>query len=130
MSEAIVGLIGVLLGGLISALIQYGSNSSDYRKWKVDKKIELLKEKKINLKNEFKESRKLFEIGLEQDTISIDMATDMYYIFPNNVSKAFKIFIDDDDKSESSKKKHYYKITKQMKIALSKIDEDIEKLLE
>ena len=121
-------LQGVLIGGFIGLLMPLITLRSTNSKWEKEKQLERLKQKKEHYKAAFdKAADKLAEF-IETRMMSTDVL-DFDISFPKEVSKAFKIMIEDDDKSPEKTRGNYWLLIASMKKYLKSLDDEIDKII-
>ncbi len=126
MSEAIIGLIGVIIGGLIVTVAQFITHFLNYRKWKKEIKIQHLRLRRDKLEQVFNKAKKEILDGMTKNSYDIDMISDLQFYFPKEVFQSFEKIITGKEEREFNKKMLFFLIIKEMKKSLAKIDEEIE----
>lgn len=73
--------------------------------------------------------RILAELGssMSENSYSSNMMSDIDFLFPEPVSKAFDVMMSDKDKDGLKKKHYFYDIARAMKKVLKDIDDQIDK---
>jgi len=127
MTEAIIGLTGVIIGGIIGTIGQIILLCFDRKKWRKEATIKHLKTKKEQLEEKYKGYMEKLYKGMEKNSYNSEMVFDFKITFPKNVSDAFENMMRDKDKSFETKKTHSFLIISEMKKSLSEIDQQIER---
>lgn len=127
MEGAIIGLVGVVIGGIIGIIGQFTILCFDIKKWKRGEKIKYLKTKKEKLEKKYEDCMKKLYEGIKTGVYNSEMVFDFEITFPKNVSNAFNNMMKDKDKSYEAKKRHSFSIIAEMKMSLSEIDKQIER---
>lgn len=122
-------LLGVIIGGIIAILGQSITLFINYLKWKKDKRIEYLQNKRQKLEVIFEKVNKEILKGIDQADYSMDIITDVLYLCPQIVVDAFSQFMDAKDKSRNIKMGNFNNIISAMKISISEIELEIEKFI-
>jgi gas vesicle protein len=134
MKEAIIGLIGVFMGGAIGVAGQILLANFDSKKWKKEKKIEQLRIQKDNLEKKYDKFIPELHKGIAENNYGAGMLSDIMYTFPKNVEDKFDEFIqlklkiknNDDIKVRTS----ILRIHSAMKKSLNEIEEKIKAEIE
>ncbi|MFA5870459.1 MAG: hypothetical protein WC842_01025 [Candidatus Paceibacterota bacterium] len=124
MTETIIGLTGVIIGGLIGIIVQIISSRSDLKKWQKERIIESLRNKRESLDRKTKEYKEKLIDGMENGTYEAEMCFDFLYLFPQNVCSAFDLLIN--EKDPKKRRDFYHNVISEMKQALLDIDKKIE----
>lgn len=124
---AMIGFIGVIIGGIIASFTTLISLLLDYKSREKERKIKNLRLRKEGLEKKFTEARNRLNDDMKKDSYSSDMIANFEIIFPEKIWQAFKDMMTDKDKTEKKKVKHFYLIMKAMKESLKIIDDKIEK---
>jgi hypothetical protein len=122
-------LLGVIIGGAIAILGQSISLFINHIKWKKENRIRYLQSKRQKLEEIFKKINEELSKGIENNNYSWDTITDVFYLCPNIVVDAFSQFMQQKDESSKNNLSHLDHITAAMKVSLSEIDSQIEKLI-
>ncbi len=122
-------LLGVIIGGLIASIGPLITLKMNHTKWKCEKKLEYLKEKRNKLEKACSGTLTKIAEGILKNNYSSDMMSDIDFLFPEKVSKAFENLMKEDDKTELKMQKHYYLIARAMKQSIAELDEDICKII-
>ena len=126
MTEA---LWGVALGGLIASILPIIPIVVDHLRWKKEKKLEVLRNKRDRLEKMFREIGSGLHEEMLKDSHSINRITDIVVLSPKPVKDAFEKMINDPRKNPNNMKMHNVDISKAMKTALTEIDDEIIKLV-
>jgi len=127
MKDAIIGLAGVIIGGIIGTMGQIILSRFDYKKWKKEKTIKQLENKKEELKKEYEKYEQELIEGIGKDVLDSGMIFSFQFLFPKNVSKAFEKMMNEKNRTPKIRTFHLWNIQSEMKKSLTKIDEKIEK---
>lgn len=125
MSDAITG---VLIGGILTGIGTWFSMYIQHKKWKIEQRIALLEKKRGRLEELSKTTLEKLAVSIQNDSYSIEMMSDIDFLFPDNVSQLFEQFMFS-EKTYATKQERIFNITREMKRSISKIDVDIESLL-
>ena len=117
-------LQGVIVGGLIAVLTTLATLSFQYKRWKKENKIKLLKDKRSQLDQ-------LFSMIMKHENFDKEPLTDVYHyhLFPENVKTVYDEYRRHGEMSDDDKMHHEISIESEMKKALAKLDKQIEKEL-
>ncbi len=126
MTEA---LWGVVLGSVIASVLPIIHIVVDHKKWKKEKKLEVLRIKRDGLEKMFREIGSGLHEEMLKDSYSINRITDIVVLSPKPVKDAFDKMINDPRKNPNNMKMHNVDISKAMKTALTEIDDEIIKLV-
>lgn len=130
MSDAWIAFFGVFVGAVVASIAQVALLYWNHKKWKIEKKVEYLKEKRDTFKRDFEKALEQVAEGMTaDDEFSINLLVDMFCSFPKPVVAAFDEMIDEPNKDIKSLRKHYGYINLAMKEYLVEIDKEIERLL-
>lgn len=122
-------LIGVIIGGLIASIGTVITLLVDYKKWKSDRKIRMLRDQRGRLEVLFGEIRPLIEQGIESDAFDTKTLSAVLSLCPPKVYKAFRDMTMDEDNSTEKKRDHVLSIFLAMNEALSDIDKEIKNVI-
>jgi hypothetical protein len=126
MSEA---LIGVVVGGLIAALVQFVTARTGENRWKLELRLSHLKAERGRLEKIFEESLKSFGEGMTNNSYSTNMIADFSLLMPRSVKDKFFEIMDEKSKSTERIRQCYLDMAIEMKTALAEIDKKIEELV-
>ena len=126
MSEA---LIGVVVGGLIAALVQFVTARTGEKRWQLELRLSHLKAERGRLEKIFEESLKSFGEGMTNNSYSANMIADFSLLMPRSVKDKFFEIMDEEDKSTERIRQCYLDMAIEMKTALAEIDKKIEELV-
>ena len=122
-------LLGVIIGGIIAILGQSIVLLINHLKWKKENRIKYLQNKRQKLEEIFQKVNKELLKGIDDDNYSEDAITDILYLCPGIVVDAFNQFMQHKDESPKNKLNNLNNITNAMKVSLSEIESEIEKLI-
>ena len=122
-------LLGVILGGVIALLGQSTILYFNYIKWKKDRKVVYLQNKRKNLEEIFGKLNAEASKSAKFDDISPDVITDFLYLCPDIVVEAFSQYMDQLYRSDDNKRSDYFNVSSAMKVAISEIESEIEKAI-
>ena len=125
MSEA---LIGVIIGGLLSGAGTWLGLFTQQAKWRTELRIAHLKEKRVRLEVACQRILDVLPDAIAQNSYPIQMMSEIDFLLPESVSKAFEDMMKDKGKNtdEFTGKSHYYTIARCMRKEVRLIDEEIE----
>lgn len=126
MSEA---LIGVVIGGLIAALVQFVTAWIGEKRWRLELGLSHLKAERGRLERIFEESLKSFGEGMANNNYPSDMIADFSLLMPRNVKDKFFEIMDEEGKSTERTRQCYLDMAIEMKTVLAEIDKKIEDLV-
>ena len=126
MSDA---LIGVVVGGLIAALVQFVTARTGEKRWQFELRLSHLKAERERLEQIFEESLKSFGEGMANNSYSSNMIADFSLLMPRSVKDKFFQIMDEKGKSIERIRQCYLDMAIEMKTALAEIDKKIEKLV-
>lgn len=133
MYEAIIGLIGVVIGAIIGIVNQYIFAYFDVKKWKKDKIIENLRIKRSDLSEKYDKCIPELYKSMKEGLFNAEMTFEIIHTFPENVVESFREFefgnLDNKEKIEKAQKSAWNMI-REMKRSLSEIDEQIKREIE
>lgn len=118
------GLVGVIIGSILSLFGQYFLYKSENKKWQKEKRIEILRYKKENLEKKYIKYDERLRQAIQNDLIELNMGVDFMLIFPENVKKAFDKAIKNKNKAEI--KSDYADVLAEERKSLLEIDKEIE----
>lgn len=128
MKEAIIGFVGVVVGGSIGLLGTILVFILEHEKWKKEKTIENLRIRKTDLEKRFETCLNNMEKTFETSTWNADSVFDVMYLFPENVVRAYhEIKITG---TEKEKRESYYKLMGEMKKSISEIEREIQEKID
>ena len=122
-------LIGVIIGGVIGSIAPLSTLIFGHYRWKRESKLEYLKSERARLEGLFDKTLEKLAEGMEKNSYSSNMASDILVLMPSDVSEKYLDFISDKDKTELKGKHAYMDLALAMKKSLSSIDDDIRKLV-
>ncbi len=125
MREAIIGLIGVVVGGLIGIVGQFFINFFDNKRWEKEKRIEHLRIKRSDLELKYEKCINSLYESLESNTYNADSVFDALIFFPENVREAY-MAVPGNDSEITTRKKAVWNVSAEMKKSLVKINDQIE----
>lgn len=126
MSEA---LLGVVIGGLIASVSTFTNVIVSHRRWKFDKRLEYLKEKRNHLQQRVNLILKQLSEGMEKNDYDIAMLAEIEILLPKNIYESTSKFFEDEDQSLENMQKHLLYISREAKISIAEIDDEINKLI-
>ncbi|MDP1646280.1 MAG: hypothetical protein Q8L71_12420 [Thiobacillus sp.] len=118
-------LIGVIIGGLIGSIGPLSTLILGHHRWKREAKLEYLKSERIRLEGLFERTLKQFAEGIEENSYSSNMASDIMVLMPSEVSEKYLDFMADKDKTDLKCKHAYLDLALAMKKILSSLDTEI-----
>ncbi len=125
MIEAIIGLAGVVIGGIIGVSAQVFAVNIENKRWKKERVIEELKFKRNDLDKKYNEDIVKIENSLTDETVDVDVGTNVKILFPKNVLEAWHKLLDTKGKDKLTKQYAYFDLVFEMKKSLSEIDNEI-----
>jgi len=126
MSEA---LIGVVVGGLLAALVQFVTARTDEKRWQLELRLSHLKAERGRLEKIFEESLKSFGEGMANNSYPSNMIANFSLLMPINVKDRFFVIMDEEGKSSERIRQCYLDMVIEMKTVLAEIDKTIEELV-
>jgi len=121
-------LLGVLIGGLLSGLGTWITLLIQQSKWRTELRIAHLKEKRERLEATCQRIVDTLPNAMAKNSYPISLLSEIDFLLPESVSKAFEALMKEKDKNEQSLKGHYYTIAREMKKEIRLIDEEIERV--
>lgn len=121
-------LLGVIIGGIIALFGQSIILFFNNHRWKKERKLDYLQNKRKNLEIIFSKLNAEAK-SAKFDDISSDVITDFLYLCPNIVVDAFSQYMDGLYRSDGNKHPDYFNVSSAMKIAISEIESEIEKII-
>lgn len=121
-------LLGVIIGGAIALLGQSIILFLNYHRWKKERKLDYLQNKRINLEKLFSKLNAEAK-SAKFDNISSDVITDFLYLCPDIVVDAFNQYMEQLYRADENKHADYFNVSSAMKIAISEIESNIEKII-
>jgi hypothetical protein len=125
MEEAVVGLIGVVVGGIIAIIGQIFLANFNYKKWQKETSIEILKDRRRDLEEKYALYIGKLSRGLKEERFDTEMVFEFEYLFPKNVYDAFHKMMDEEQRDSETKQTHFFIIVAAMKKSLADIDQEI-----
>lgn len=127
MSEA---LIGVIIGGLLSGAGTWLGMITQHSKWKAELQIMHLKEKRQRLETVCQRVLDALPGAIAQNNYPIQIMSEIDFLLPESVSKAFNEMMKDKEKNtdDFKAKSHYYTIARCMRKEVRLLDEEIERV--
>ena len=122
-------LLGVIIGGVIALLGQSTILLFNYFKWKKERKVDYLQNKRKNLEEIFSKLNTELSKSKKFDDISSDVITDFLYLCPDIVVDSFNQYMDQLYRSNDSKPPNYFDVSSAMKVAISEIESEVEKVI-
>lgn len=122
-------IIGVIIGGLLTGAGTWIAIFLQHKKWKIEQKIRILENKRNRLETLSQKTLEQLSDCMEKQLYNSGMMSDIDFLFPQNVSKAFTEFMDKKDKKEIDFVHGYYNIAREMKRSIYEIENEILKLL-
>lgn len=119
-------LTGVLIGGLLTALVAFIASYFQFKQWKKGIKIEHLHNKRLSLIKMFQKIWTAIQEGKKARDFDTDAYMESLYLCPKNVTKAIDYYVKSGELSEDSLMYHEVSISAAMKKAIKEIDEQIE----
>jgi gas vesicle protein len=126
MSDA---LIGVVVGGLIAALVQFVTAWTGEKRWQFELRLSHLKAERGRLEQIFEESLTSFGEGMANNSYPSNMIADFSLLMPKSVKDKFFEIMDEKDKSIERIRQCYLDMAIEMKSELAEIDKKIEELV-
>lgn len=126
MSEA---LVGVVVGGLIAALVQFVTARTGEKRWQFELRLSHLKPERGRLEKIFEESLKSFGEGMANNSYPSNMIADFSLVMPSSVKDKFFEIMDEENRSIERTRQCYLDMAIEMKTALAEIDTKIEELV-
>lgn len=125
MSEA---LIGVLIGGILSGLGTWITLAIQQRRWRTELQISQLKEKRERLETICQRTLESLPDAMQKNSYPSDMMSDIDFLLPTEVSCIFNEMMERKDKADIDYRHYYYKMAREMKKSIRKIDDAIGKV--
>jgi len=122
-------LIGVVVGGLIAALVQFVTAWTGEKRWQLELRLSHLKAERGRLEKIFEESLKSFGEGMANNSYPSNMIADFSLLMPRNVKDKFFEIMDEKGKSTERIREYYLDMAIEMKTVLAEIDKKIEELV-
>jgi hypothetical protein len=126
MSDA---LVGVVVGGLIAAFVQFVTARTGEKRWQLELRLSHLKAERGRLEKIFEESLKSFGKGMANNSYPSNMIADFSLLMPKSVKDKFFDIMDEEGKSIERIRQCYLDMAIEMKAALAEIDKKIEELV-
>ncbi len=126
MSDA---LIGVIVGGLIAAFVQFVTARTGEKRWQLELRLSHLKAERGRLEQIFEQSLKSFGEGMANNSYPSNMIADFSLLMPKSVKDKFFEIMDEEGKSIERIRQCYLDMAIEMKAALAEIDKKIEELV-
>lgn len=126
MSDA---LVGVVVGGLIAALVQFVTTRTGEKRWQLELRLSYLKAERGRLEQIFEECLKSFGEGMANNSYPSNMIADFSLLTPKSVKNKFFEIMDEEGKSIERIRQCYLDMAIEMKAALAEIDKKIEELV-
>lgn len=119
-------LLGVVVGALIASLMPAITLWFEFRRWKLEKRLEHYRVERDRLERLFEELRVKLVAGMSKNSYPIDMIATLMHRCPDNVCKAFTQMMEHKDKTEKDYREHHLNIASEMNISLGQIEAKIE----
>jgi Ca2+-binding EF-hand superfamily protein len=127
---SIVGSMGAVLGAAIASIVPVVTSFNDFKKWKLDKRIQLLKEKRQKLDEIYSKAYEKITEAAVHGSYDIQIITSILKQCPKEISEAFTNMILDKDNSDDNKRHHIFTISSKMKEHITSLDAAIERAIE
>lgn len=118
-------LLGVLLGGLIGVFGSMVALAVEHRRWRREKLLEYLRDRRRQLEVLYKEVHQGVTEGLKHGRYDIEVVTNATYLCPRPVTDAFTEFMRSPKASEEEVQEELYKLSMAMKNSLAELDRRI-----
>lgn len=125
-------LLGVVVGGFLTGIGTLITTYLHHKKWKIEQRINILETRKERLEELSQKTLNKIHEGMSKNSYDTNMISDIDFLFPENVFKAFNTFMDEaikSDQDDNVKKNAYYIIAREMKKAIKNIDDEIDIML-
>jgi len=122
-------LIGVLLGAIIASIVPICTLVISTRKWKIEKRIEQLKEKHDRLESMYEDCLKKLLDGLTNNAYSSDFTSSLLVFGSAEAVRIFNEHIDTKNKTIKDAKTVYLNMAIAAKTHLKEISDEIDSLL-
>jgi hypothetical protein len=121
-------LIGVLIGGVLSALGTWVALFLQQSKWHSELQISHLKEKRERLEAACQRILESLPKAMAENSYSIALLSEIDFLLPKSVSDAFEAMMRDKDRDETKNKEHLYTIARCMRKEVGLIDAEIARI--
>ena len=122
-------LMAVIIGGIIASITPIITLFINHRRWRIEQKLESLREERRRLEKKFEEIVKRILKSMEGGKYPIDMVSDMMVLMPKDAFDIFNKWLEEEDKTPKKGNEVALEISIAMKKHLVSIDKEIEDLL-
>ena len=123
-------LIGVLIGGLIASFAPLVTLWAESRRWKLEKKLERLREKRSQLERLSAGILPQLSQAMADNSYPSQMTSEILVFMPGPVSDRFHKWMAENDKDAAKGKLAFMDICVAMKKAMSDVDAEIVQLID
>lgn len=120
------GLIGVLIGGVLSGLGTWITLAIQHRRWRDELRISHLKSKRDRLEATCERVLDQLSGAMAKNSYPSNMMSDIDFLLPEGVSKIFEEMMADKEKDDSKMRGYYYGMAREMKKSMRFIDVEID----
>lgn len=119
-------IINILLGAAIASIIPTITLILNQRRWKAEKRIEVLRVKHDRLERIYAEILERMGPALAEGTWPSDVTSKIMVYGSNTVKNTLKEFVMDKEKDDQKRKSFYYELSEACNIHLLEIQTEIE----
>jgi F0F1-type ATP synthase gamma subunit len=123
-------IIGGLIGIIASTILIIITHVFEYKKWKKTLQIKKLEKKQENFEVIFEEAQEKLLESMINGNYDVRLVAKMLNKFPPEVLEAFHSFPENQKDDKQTIHQYYLKICRAMQEALSKIDDEIQNIVE
>jgi hypothetical protein len=127
MSDA---LWGVVIGGAIASLGPIASLIADTKRWKIERKLEQLREERARLERLISETLPQLGEAMLKNNYPSHMSSDIVALMPKAVADRFMTWMKEKPKDELKGKHAFFDMALEMKKCVADIDRKISALLD
>jgi len=130
MKEAIIGLIGVAIGGIIGVISTYIQQYYAHIHWRKEAKLKYLKNEKMRLETQYGKILSVFPDAMVKERFPVDMISKVLISIPTEIMDVFfSVMAEKVDNKKVDWAPLCKQISDAMRKSLKNIDEEITKLL-
>ena len=120
------GLIGVIIGGLLSGVGTWITLWLQQRRWRTEIRVAHLKAKRDRMEETCERVLSQLNDAMVENAYPASMMSDIDFLLPDEVSNIFETMMADKDKDVTKGRHYYYEIARAMKKGIRDIEAEID----